>query len=91
MGFGNYDSWLEQPYQDMCKAADEAESFAENSYYETDCCGVELEYPDIEFDHEGIPHPVRCSECGEVAGVDITPPVEYDADDDTNDNFDWAE
>jgi hypothetical protein len=89
--FANYDAWLEQPYQEMYAAAEYEEQLAENSTYETDCCGVEIPYSDVDFDPKGNPSPVRCSSCGEVAGVDITPPVEYDADDDTNDNFYWTE
>lgn len=80
--FANYDRWLEAPYQRECEEAERAEWIAENSDYETDCCGAEIEYSDIEVDYQGIPHPVRCPECGEVAGVDVTEPhipgEEYD-------------
>ena len=74
----NYDSWLEEPYQRMYEESDRAEWIAENSTYETDCCGVEISYEDVNFDPTGTPAPVQCESCGKVAGVDITPPVEYD-------------
>ena len=41
--FENYDSWLEQPYQDACDASDKAEWIAENTTYTTACCGEPVE------------------------------------------------
>jgi hypothetical protein len=75
--FANYDAWLEQPYQEMYAAAEYEEQLAENSTYETDCCGVEIPYSDVDFDPKGNPSPVCCAKCGEVAGIDITPPDDY--------------
>lgn len=82
--FANYDAWLEEPYQRMYAEAEHEEWVAENSTYETDCCGIEVPYSDIHFDTKGTPTPVRCVECGEIAGVDVTPPSEpdYEPDDD---------
>ena len=81
----NYDSWLEQPYQDMYAEADRMERYqewvAENSTYETSCCGVEIKFLDVDFDSKGNPTPVHCVECGEMAELYATPPVEYDAGD----------
>ena len=85
--FANYDSWLEEPYQRMYAEADREEWIAENSTYETDCCGIEIPYEDVSFDPNGKPSSVRCKECGEVAGVDITPPAEYDDYDDYDDDY----
>jgi hypothetical protein len=86
--FANYDSWLEQPYQDAYAEADRAEWIAENSTYETDCCGVDIPYDDISFDVKGNPMSLTCSACGEVAGVDVTEPSEDDDYDDDYDDFD---
>ena len=41
--FANYDSWLEQPYQDACDASDKTEWIAENTTYTTACCGEPVE------------------------------------------------
>ena len=88
--FANYDSWLEEPYQRMYAEADHEEWIVENSTYETDCCGVEIAFSDVDFDPKGSPSPVRCAKCGEVAGVDISPPDEYNGNDydDRDDYFD---
>ena len=42
--FANYDSWLEQPYQDAADASDKAEWIAENSRYSTDCCDADVDW-----------------------------------------------
>lgn len=88
--FANYDSWLEEPYQRMYEESDHAEWVAENSTYETDCCGVEIAYDDVEFDRKGKPMPLTCSACGAVAGVDVTEPDEYDGDYDERDDWNDA-
>ncbi len=85
--FANYDSWLEEPYQRMYAEADHAEWIAENSTYETDCCGVDIPYDDISFDVKGKPMSLTCSACGEVAGVDVIEPDMDDGDYDRDDDY----
>jgi hypothetical protein len=88
--FANYDAWLEEPYQEMYAKAERAEWIEENSTYETDCCGIEVSYADVQFT-DGEPSSVRCAECGEVAGLDVTPPDEGSDDyDDSRDDWDDA-
>jgi hypothetical protein len=77
-GFANFDAWLERPYQEYYAECDRQEWLEENSAYETDCCGIEVPYADITFEHDGSPSSIRCSSCGEVAGVDVTLPPDYE-------------
>lgn len=81
--FANYDAWLEEPIQRMYAEAEEAEWIAENSTYETDCCGVEVPYDRIRFDDsEMTPLSQTCPQCGQVAGFDVRTPSWHDEQND---------
>jgi hypothetical protein len=65
--FTNYDSWLEQPYQDAYEAADRAEWVREHSTYATACCGAEVEYADVTVAVGGACSIAACPTCGQPA------------------------
>src|SRR3990172_3317606 len=44
----SYDSWLEQPYQDMYEAEDRQIWIDEHTTYESECCGAEVDKEEAE-------------------------------------------
>jgi hypothetical protein len=89
--FANYDAWLERPYQEYYAEQDHQLWVDENSAYETDCCGIDISYDDVTFESNGTPSSIKCPSCGEVAGLDVTPPVEYEPDPDDYEPIDLRE
>ena len=77
--FANYDSWLEQPYQDACDEADHAEWVAENSTYTTTCCDVAVDYEYVIKAKNGELS-TQCPVCMDATPVIQTEPAEYDDD-----------
>jgi hypothetical protein len=86
--FANYDAWLEEPYQRMYAEAERAEWVEENSTYETECCGLEVTYAEVQFTDD-TPS-ISCPECGAVTGLNVTPPDDVADDYDDSDDYDDA-
>lgn len=67
--FNNYDSWLEQPYQDQYAKEEREDYIEEHTEYLSSCCGVKMppEYAEAgEYFH--------CPECHEITlVVKVTP------------------
>lgn len=82
--FANYDSWLEQPYQDACDAADQAEWIAENSTYTTACCDAPVKYEFV-IEAKNGELSTQCPTCMEAAHVIRTEPTKYDDGDEYDD------
>jgi len=93
--FKNYDQWLESPYVDAQRRADDAEWVREHSTYSMSCCGKEIAVDDVTFDEDGLPEKMVCPDPECAASLDheavvllVDEPAQPDPEIDEPDDFD---